>query len=132
LPVHMLDQFSPDREVEWQRLAGTELIEPLFADVIGKLPEAEHRNVDRVSFAGRLVFGKIPLTSRTPMVDDRFTCLDFDSTPVGARPFVAAPRIAVHGKISCGRDRRGVDIRIRSSATDGLRQEDSKHGDRVL
>ena len=49
----MLDQFAADLNVEWQRLAWTEFIEPMFADLIWKVPQTEYRNVDRVSFARR-------------------------------------------------------------------------------
>ena len=46
----MFNQPGTDFDVNWQWRAGTHFAQPLHADLIGKFPEVEDRDVNRVAF----------------------------------------------------------------------------------
>ena len=54
----MFNQPGTDFDVNWQWRAGTHFAQPLHADLIGKFPEVEDRDVNRVAFSGRGVFDR--------------------------------------------------------------------------
>jgi hypothetical protein len=49
-------------------------------------------------FAREWVFDEVASTSRTVPLNERFTGLDFYSTPFSDRPVVAVPYVAVDGE----------------------------------
>jgi hypothetical protein len=77
-----LDQFVADFHVIWQWSAWTQLPEPLLGNRIWKSPKAEYRNVNGESFARAQVFDKITPASRTLMMNEWFTRVDFEPAPL--------------------------------------------------
>jgi hypothetical protein len=94
----ILNQLASDFNVIGEWCAGTQLFDPPFGNQIRKFAKPEHRNVDGVSFAGRRVFDEIPPASGTVILNERFAGLDFYPTPLRARPAVAVPYVAIHGR----------------------------------
>jgi hypothetical protein len=64
----VMRQPAPNFQIERRWLAGTQLVEPLSGDVIGKSVQGEHPDVDGVSFTGARVLDEITPTSGAVMV----------------------------------------------------------------
>jgi hypothetical protein len=92
----MFNQPGTDFDVNWQWRAGTHFAQPLHADLIGKFPEVEDRDVNRVSFSGRGVFDEIAHASGTVTLHHRFARFYFYLSRIRTRPFVAVPCVAIH------------------------------------
>jgi hypothetical protein len=94
----ILNQLGANLDVIGKWCAGTQLPEPLLGNLLRKFPKPEYRNVYRVLFARQRVFDEVASTSRTVPLNERFTGLDFYSTPFSDRPVVAVPYVAVDGE----------------------------------